>query len=148
MGTAGTFLPSTDMTPVHMSPNWLSMMQGVKLHDRAHDIHRKDTYMTQYPPLLWDFVSQHHTGALRPLQQLGPLSSRGCAAHRACGQGAPKSVDFTMCNAFGARLSTNLGRAVARMFKDGVFDSWLQQNASVANVYGGHTFDHWGPPKQ
>jgi hypothetical protein len=127
----------------------LIALQGVKLHDRAHDIHRKDTFMTQYLPLLWEHVSQqHNTGAITPSQHFVPLSSRGCAAHRACGDGAPKSVDFTMCNAFGTRLSMSIDRAVASMFKDRVFDSWWQQNASVANVYGRHTLDHWGPPKQ
>jgi hypothetical protein len=122
-------------------------MQGLKLHDRAHDIHIKDTFMAKMLPLLWQFVHDRHMMPLSHSPHLVPISSQGCAAHKACRGGAPKKVDFTMCNAHGAQLSASINRALADMVAEAVFDSWLHLPVSAANVYGGHEFNSWGPPK-
>jgi hypothetical protein len=122
-------------------------MQGVKLHDRAHDIHMDSTFMMQLLPRLWEFVVKRHTMPLTHLQTFVPLSSHGCAAHRACMPKAPKRVDFSLCNAYGMQLSNKIDAALADMFAEHVFDTWLQFNESAANLYGGHTFGHWGPPE-
>jgi hypothetical protein len=120
------------------------VLQGVKLHDRAHDIHMTDTFMMHMLPLLWQFVVGRHKNPLTHSQHFVPLSSRGCAAHKACGPDAPKVVDFTLCNAFGTQLSNSIDETLSSMFRENVFDSWVHMNASAANLYGGHAFAHWG----
>lgn len=121
-------------------------MQGVKLHDRAHDIHMKDTFMAAMLPLLWQFVEDRHVRPLTHNLKLVPLSSHGCAAHPACKQGAPKSVDFSLCNAHGARLSDRIDRALEDMLTQNVFKTWMQLSAPSANLYGGHVYGEWCPP--
>jgi hypothetical protein len=123
-------------------------MQGVKLHDRAHDIHMDCTFMMKLLPQLWQYVVKRHTMPLTHSQMFVPLSSHGCAAHQACRPGAPKRVDFSLCNAYGMQLITRIDVVLADMVAEGVFDLWLQLNESAANLYGGHAFDHWGPPQQ
>lgn len=103
--------------------------------------------MTQMLPLLWQFVHERQTMPYTHSQHMVPLSDHGCAAHKACKDGAPKNVDFTMCNAHGTQLSASINNALADMHKERVFDSWFQLNASAANLYGGHTFDAWAPPR-
>jgi hypothetical protein len=121
------------------------LLQGVKLHDRAHDIHMQDTFMKRMLPLLCRFVVERHTMPLTHTQQLVPLSSRGCAAHKACGPDAAKVVDFSLCNAYGPQLSTRIDRTLSDMLEEHVFDYWLRINVSGANLYGGHEFAHWSP---
>lgn len=103
--------------------------------------------MTQMLPLLWQFVHDRQNMPYTTSQHIVPLCDHGCAAHKACKDGAPKIVDFTMCNAHGTQLSASIDNALADMHKERVFESWLQLNASAANLYGGHTFDAWVPPR-
>lgn len=126
----------------------------MKLHDRAHDIHARNTFSTKILPLLWQSVhdAAQITTTTSPLSQnaplLFPLSNAGCAAHAKCSAAAAKSVDFTMCNAHGERLAVAVQAALEQMHREGVFDAWLRLNVSAANVYGGHEFSRWADPRR
>ncbi|WIA43763.1 hypothetical protein OEZ86_010186 [Tetradesmus obliquus] len=152
-----------ELSPHSLSTGSVTVQRqvAVKMHDRVHDIHLGNTtFAARMLPLLKNNIGQvaAATAAGRFHQQALPLWPSHGSACEVCGSVSMKQMkwpplneDPTLCSRFGQRLQQQVRMDVSAMVRIGLFTeptAWGSTDPAIANLYGGHSFDAWAPPKQ